>query len=260
VPKGVFGKSIKNKFSRFVYILGLCVLLLILLNGGSVINFILYGIFEISYNTAAANIVSIVLHAAAFAAVIAVGLKDQKLTLASVCFFKKVKIGVWGAALVCSVGYVLFDFYVQFMFFSFVDGWSPDLGVTEGNFLFNVISIALIPAVAEELLIKGLIFSILKKHYPLIASVIIASLMFAVLHLSIIRIIPLFLTSCYTFWVYLRSGSIILPMFLHFIHNLFAFVLISEPFSHLGTFYAALALFAIGSYLLRRSSKAARGE
>jgi drug/metabolite transporter superfamily protein YnfA len=79
--------------------------------------------------------------------------------------------------------------------------------------------------------------------------------MFAACHLSFIRLIPLLLFSCYTFWLYLRIGSLILPMLLHFINNLFSFVLISEPFASLGTFYAAIVLFAIGSYLLYGLSK-----
>jgi hypothetical protein len=43
-------------------------------------------------------------------------------------------------------------------------------------------------------------------------------------------------------------------MLLHFINNFFTFVLVSEPFANLGTFYAALALFATGSYMLYRLS------
>jgi flagellar biogenesis protein FliO len=44
-------------------------------------------------------------------------------------------------------------------------------------------------------------------------------------------------------------------MFYHFVHNLFTFVLSSEPLASVGTFYAALLLFAAGSYLLYRLSK-----
>jgi hypothetical protein len=36
---------------------------------------------------------------------------------------------------------------------------------------------------------------------------------------------------------------------------LFTFVLINEPFSSLGTFYAALAMFVIGSYMMYRLNK-----
>jgi membrane protease YdiL (CAAX protease family) len=250
-----FFSKLTKKHSRFIYVLGLCVLLLILFRVTYLIDFILYDILDMPYGSLATYIVEIALHAAAFLAVIAVGLRDQKMTLASVCFFKKVSRKVWGAAILCTIGCVLFNFYMHDLFYSFLYGWDPGLGEPGGDFIFNVINTALIPAVAEELLFKGLIFSILKKRHSLIVAVIIASLMFAAVHLSLIRIIPLFLSSCFTFWIYLRSGSIILPMFEHFINNLFTFVLISEPFANLGTFYAALLLFTAGSYLLYKTTK-----
>jgi len=250
------GKNdIKNTWSRTKYVLGLCVLLLLIFNVSYFVEFILYKIFDIPYDSIFANIAVIVMHAAAFTVVICVGLRDQKKTISSACFFKKVNGLVWGAAILCSIGYTLFSYYLHFLFYSFLYDWNTEFSVTEGNFLFKLINIALIPAVAEELLFKGLIFSILKKYYPAIAAVVIASFMFAVCHLSFIRFIPLFLLSCYTYWLYLRSGSLLLPMLLHFINNLFTFVLISEPFASVWTFYCAITLLASGSYLLYKLSK-----
>jgi len=246
----------KKHWNRIKYVLGLCVLLLLLFNFSYFLEFIFYVLLDISYNSIFAKMAVIVMHAATFMVVIGVGLKDHKKTLASICFFKKVNGGVWCVALMCSIGYTLFSYYLHSLFYSFKYGWNTEFGEPDGGFLYNLINSALIPAIAEELLFKGLIFTILKKHYNTIVAVIIASLMFAACHLQFIRIIPLFLLSCYTFWLYLRIGSLILPMLLHFINNLFTFVLISDPFSYIGTFYAALALLVIGSYFLYKSSKA----
>ncbi|WP_461255443.1 lysostaphin resistance A-like protein [Treponema sp. R80B11-R83G3] len=246
----------KKQWVRLLYVLGLGVLLLLMFKVGNFVKFLFVKIFDLSYDSLSAQIAGIITHAAVFIVVIGVGLKDQRKTLASVCSFKKVSGLVWGVAIICSIGYTLFGFYLHFLFFSFLYGWDTYLGITEGNFFINLIDSAIIPAVAEEMLFKGIVFTILKKHYPTIAAVIIASLLFAVLHLDPIRIIPLFLLSCYTFWIYLRSGSLILPMLLHFTNNLFADVLISEPFSSLGTFYAALVLLGIGSYMMYKLSKA----
>ena len=245
----------KKQIFLFKYVIGLGVLLLLLFKIGTFIEIVFIKMLHIPYGSLSVGIAGIITQAAAFIVVIGVGLRNQRKTLSSVCVFKKVSGGVWGAAILCSIGYTLFSFYLNNLFYSFLYGWDTDLGETEGNFFINLIDIAVIPAVAEELLIKGLVFTILKKYYSTIVSVIIASLMFAVLHLTPIRIIPLFVSSCFTFWVYFRSGSLILPMFLHFIHNLFTFVLISEPFASLGTFYAALVLFGAGSYLLYRQRK-----
>jgi membrane protease YdiL (CAAX protease family) len=242
--------TVKNHISSFKYVIGLSVLLLVLFK----ISYFIEDVF-IPNDSFSAGIASIISQLVAFSIVIGVGLKKQRKTLASVCVFKKVSGGVWGAIIICSIGFTLFSFYINELFYSFMYGWNMNYDEPEGNFLINLIDTATIPAIAEELLIKGLVFIILKKYYSTIVSVIIASLMFAVLHLTPIRIIPLFLFSFYTFWVYLRSGSLIMPMFLHFIHNLFTFVLISEPFASLGTFYAGLILFAAGSYMLHRQKK-----
>jgi len=250
----------KTQWSRLKYVLGLCVLLLILFRIDYFIQFVLITIIKIPYDSLSFNITKIILHAAVFIVVIGVGLRDQKKNLTSICYFKKVNSAVWGAALICTVGYSIFDFYIHFLFFSFKYGWSTDFYKPENSLIYNVINTAVIPAIAEEILIKGLVFTILKKYYPTIAAVIIASLMFAGLHLSFIRIIPLLLFSCYTFWLYLRSGSIILPMIIHFVSNLFTLVLINEPFNSLGTFYASMAMLGVGSYMLYKTAKTSNNE
>jgi len=248
-------QPIKNQWTRLKYVLGLCILLLLLFKFKYYMYYVYVYVFHIPYESLFYDIVDIVLHAAVFIVVIGVGLKDQQKSLASVCFFKKVNGNVWVAAVLCSIGYVLFDFYFTTLFYSFKYGWDTDFGESEGNFLYNLIDTAIIPAVAEELLFKGVIFTILKKHFSVVSAVIITSLMFAACHLRFLGFIPLFLFSCYTFWLYLRSGSLILPMLHHFTNNLFTFVLISDPFASLGTFYAALALFGVGSYMLYNVSK-----
>jgi len=246
---------IKKHWNSIKYILGLCVLLLILINISRFLRYIFFVLLDISYDSIFANITVIIMHATIFMVVIGVGLKDQQKAISSVCFFKKINGGILVSAILCSIGYIFFDYYINSLFYSFKYGWNTDFGETEENFLFNLIDTALIPAVAEELLFKGIIFTILKKYYSTIMAVIIASLMFAACHLSFSNFISHFLFSCFSFWLYLRSGNLILPMLLHFINNLFAFVLISDPFSYVGIFYAALILLIIGSYMLNMFSK-----
>jgi len=248
-------RPIENQWSSLKLVLVLCVLLELLFRISYFLEFVFYEILNLPYDSLFACIAEIVLQAACFIVVISVGLKNQKKTLASVCSFKKVNGNVLVAAILCSIGYTLFDFYIQFLFFSFRYGWDTNYGEAEGFSLFNLIDTAIIPAVAEEILFKGLVFTILKKYYPTIVAIIIASILFAACHLSFIGFIPHFLFSCFTFFLYLRSGSLILPMVLHFTNNLFTFILISEPFTSLGTFYAALALFGVGSYMLYNVSK-----
>jgi len=253
-------QPVKQQWSRVKYVLGLCVLLLILFRIDYFIQFVLNKILKIPYDSLFFDITDIILHMAVFITVIGVGLKKQKKTLTSVCYFKKVNGAVWVAAILCSIGYTLFNFYLGFLFVSFKYGWDTGFGQPESDFLYNLIDTAIIPAVAEELLYKGVIFTILKKHFSVVLAVIITSIMFSACHLSFIGFIPHFLFACFTFWLYLKSGSIVLPMILHFINNLFTFVLISEPFESLGTFYASLVILGVGSYMLYKTAKIDNSE
>lgn len=240
----------------FVFELSLCIALILLFRLTFLWQDLIFSSFGITDLNAFVRFIFIFTHAVSFCVIIGVGLRIQKKTLASVCFFRKVSIKVWGALIVCSIGFVLFKFYINFLFDSFRWGWYTGYGAAvESNHIFYTIDIALIPAVAEEIMFKGLIFTSLKKRHSQITAVIIASLLFAATHLNIYQFIPHFLFSLFTFWVYLRTGSLILPMIIHFINNFFAFVLISEPFAELGTFYASILLFAIGFYLLNKASK-----
>jgi len=248
-------KPIKHKWTRFKYVFWLCVLLLVLFGIEYCMDFVFFYIFRI-YDSLFYKIFYIVLHVVIFIVVIGVGLKDQRKTLASVCSFKKVNGNVWIAAVLCSVSFTLLNFYLTDLFYSFKYGWgNTDLGETYDNFLFNLINTAIIPAVAEEILFKGVIFTVLRKHFSVVSAVIITSLLFAGCHRELIRIVPLFVFSCYTFWLYLRSGSLVLPMILHFINNLFTFILTNALYSSRGTLYVALIIFSIGSYMLYSESK-----
>jgi len=102
---------IKKHWNSIKYVLGLCVLLLVLFHISYFLEFIFYELLDIPYDSVFAKITVIVMHAAVFMVVIGVGLKDQRKTLASICFFKKVNAGVWCVALMCSVGYTFFSYY-----------------------------------------------------------------------------------------------------------------------------------------------------
>ena len=245
--------SKKPRFS-FGFELLLCVLVVLLFNVVYFWEHLLFYIADITERSVFADVLDIVIKAAVFGIVIIAGLKIQKKTLSSVCFFKKASPAVWGSVVVFSTGFVLFYYYITFLFYSFFLGWDTDFETPEGSLLVNIIETALIPAVAEELLFKGLIVSSLEKHHSRITAIVITSLLFAASHLSIVRFVPLFLFSCCTFWIYYRTGSILLPMLIHFMNNLFTMVLVSEPFASVGTFFSALVLCGAGFLLLRRIS------
>jgi len=245
----------KIKAFKFKYELLLCIFLLILFRANWFIELVLFQVIGIDYDSITANITVIILHAVIFTVVIGIGLHDQKKSLTDVCYNKKVSPAVWCAALLCSIGFVMLHFYLNNLFYLVFKNWLVFPDVDElGNFniIFVIINSALIPAIAEEILFKGVIFSGLEKKYSRWIAVMIASLLFAAAHLNLVRMVPLFLFSFCTFWLYLRTGSLLLPILIHFINNLFATVLISEPFYSPETFLASQIIFWAGFYFLQR--------
>ena len=74
-----------------VYEIVLCVFLIILIR---IVNFWQYLIYNIAGVNTVTDILAITGHVLVFAIAIGVGLRDQKRTLASVCFFKKTSANV----------------------------------------------------------------------------------------------------------------------------------------------------------------------
>jgi membrane protease YdiL (CAAX protease family) len=218
-------------------------------------TYLIFDIAGITTRSIFTDIFYIFIQVAVFTVIIGAGLRFQKRTLSSICFFKRVSFGVWGSIILCSIGFVLFYYYISCLFTSFSWEWETNLGRIESHFIFHAIYTAITPAIVEEILFKGLLFHTLQKRYSRTVSVIIVSLLFAAVHLDIVQFVPHFLFSCFTFWVYLRTGSLLLPMFIHFVNNFLLGIIIKEPFAELGIFFAALVLFIAGTYLFYKASK-----
>ena len=206
-------------------------------------------------------IFGIIIHAFVFYVIITIGLKIQKRTLASVIIFKKVNFKIWLAMFVCSIGFVLYMFYLHDLFASFRWGWNTDFdsiydryNLDKFDLFLSIIDSALIPAVCEEIMHKGLLYSSLRKRYSKIVAVIISSILFAALHLTELYFIPKLIFSLFTFWVYFKTGSLIFPIMIHFINNFFVDIITWRILGDIGVFYASVILFLLGVYFLHKVS------
>ena len=84
--------------------------------------------------------------------------------------------------------------------------------------------IAVMPAVGEELLFRGLTFSSLQEKQKIGWAIVISSLIFGAFHFSIVKLIPTaMLGACFAYIVY-KGGSIYVTMFLHFLNNFISVV------------------------------------
>lgn len=89
-----------------------------------------------------------------------------------------------------------------------------------GYFLFAILVVAVIPAVGEELLFRGLLQNLFLKigKNPHVA-IWIAAFLFGALHFQFYGIVPRVLLGALFGYLYLWSGNLLIPMFAHFINN-----------------------------------------
>jgi membrane protease YdiL (CAAX protease family) len=88
------------------------------------------------------------------------------------------------------------------------------------GFLINVLMIAILPALAEEILFRGALAGLLKDWTKNVhVAVLISSLVFAAIHLQFYGFLPRFLLGMVLGYLFFWSGSIWLPVVAHFTNN-----------------------------------------
>ena len=92
------------------------------------------------------------------------------------------------------------------------------------DLLIYYVSLAIIPAICEELLFRGVIINCL-KHKGQIFAVVLSAIMFAIFHFSPEQLIYPICWGLLLGIVYLRTKNILFPMIMHFINNAFSLTL-----------------------------------
>lgn len=113
-------------------------------------------------------------------------------------------------------------------FFAWLGFSSSGLAIpdnTFGWFVFNVVFVALLPAIFEEFIFRGIIYNGLRSKGFWFAS-IISALMFALIHLSIEQFVFPIVMGLVFALILEKTGSILYTMITHFCNN-FIVVLIS---------------------------------
>lgn len=102
---------------------------------------------------------------------------------------------------------------------------AEDYSITNDGFLYGVAFIALLPAITEEILCRGLILGGIRTATGRWPSILLCATMFAFLHLEPFRIPFTFLSGLVITWVAWETRSIVLPTLMHFVHNLALFLI-----------------------------------
>lgn len=88
--------------------------------------------------------------------------------------------------------------------------------------LWVILIVAVIPAVSEEVLFRGLIQRTLEKSIRPLWSAVLTGVIFGVFHINPFSFLPLVLIGIYLGFVALRADSILVPILAHFFNNLMA--------------------------------------
>lgn len=137
-----------------------------------------------------------------------------------------------------------------------------------GGMLINVLVIALLPALSEELLFRGtlqqLFYEKMNKH----AAIWVSAIIFSAIHFQFYGFIPRMLMGVFFGYLLLWSGTLWLPITAHFINNVSVVLLYyifkqhawdTEVLDHFGSGstlwmgIVSLLLIVVGIYLCRRS-------
>lgn len=98
---------------------------------------------------------------------------------------------------------------------------TPDSVVT---FVLMVLTAAVLPAIFEELMFRGIILQSLRRFGDLFA-LGVSSLLFALLHGNLIQLPNALLTGMVLGYIALRTGTLLAPILCHFINNLLPILL-----------------------------------
>jgi len=73
--------------------------------------------------------------------------------------------------------------------------------------------------ICEEIFFRGFAYPVLKRHCGVLWGMIIVSIFFALIHASVYALIPIFALGMLLVYLYEKTGSLIVPITVHVLHN-----------------------------------------
>lgn len=95
-----------------------------------------------------------------------------------------------------------------------------------GGLLINVLVIALGAALSEELIFRGILLHLFRKHWSVHVAVWVSAIAFSAIHFQIYGFVPRMLMGALFGYLAVWSGSLLLPVVAHFTNN--ACVVVAE--------------------------------
>jgi Predicted metal-dependent membrane protease len=96
-----------------------------------------------------------------------------------------------------------------------------------GRNIFSFLTLVIAAPIFEELIFRGIILDGLLKKYSPTRSIVISSILFAVVHLNPWQFIAAFVIGIFSGWVYYKTSNLTLSILIHAVNNLMAFISMS---------------------------------
>lgn len=98
---------------------------------------------------------------------------------------------------------------------------------------------AVMPAIGEEILFRGLVFGSLRYRHGVKIAIAVSAIVFGMFHMSLVKLIPTALLGACFAYIVVKSGSIYVSMFLHFLNNAVSMLVLKYP-DRIGKFLPVL--------------------
>ena len=89
----------------------------------------------------------------------------------------------------------------------------------EGNMLWHLLVIAAVPALCEEVFFRGFVQRNLERGLGLVAGIVVTGAAFGFFHLRFSQAVPLALIGIYLAYLAWQTGSVWIPVLIHFVNN-----------------------------------------
>ena len=91
--------------------------------------------------------------------------------------------------------------------------------VDAGTYILGIFVLALIPAISEEVIYRGIVLNGLRNKFSDVKAVLLSGTMFSLMHGNLQQLVYTFILGCVMGWIVVRTGSLISSILVHFINN-----------------------------------------
>ena len=96
-----------------------------------------------------------------------------------------------------------------------------------GNLFLSLVVIAVVPAVCEEVFFRGYVQRNLERIFTATGAIILTGLIFGIFHLRLSQVLPLALLGIYMAYLAWRTGSLWVPVAVHFVNNAVMIIMVT---------------------------------